>query len=747
MVEIVKIEKNNLEQYFEFGKVAKQCSGSVLYKCGKSVLLATVAADLDNTVDEDFLPLTVQYIEKSYSAGKIPGGFIKREAKPSDFETLTSRIVDRSIRPLFPKGYAHPTQVTILVLSVESDADLQVMALSAAQAALYASDIPLDIPVGAVRIGKIDGEFVVNPKRSELAKSSLDLFVSGTYNDLLMIEMRSLGKDEMISSPIDNALAMDGMVGEMVSVHRANEMSEQELLEALSLAQSAINEISSEYAERFAKAKKPHAKVTLKESIENQALYDNLKKDFLPQIQSAIKSMAKSERESELKAIAKEASAKYESDKAETTNTLKKIKKELVRAMILDERVRADGRGLKEVRPISIETNILPSTHGSTLFTRGQTQALVVATLGGDMDAQSYELITEKTNAKEKFMVHYNFPGFSVGEANMIGAPGRRELGHGNLAKRAIEPTIINPDGKTIRLVSEILESNGSSSMATVCGGSLALRAADIEVTSLVAGVAMGLVVEGDKYGVLTDIMGLEDHDGDMDFKVAGTREGITAMQMDIKLGGLDFAILKEALHQAKEGREHILNIMEKAESEIVINESILPSTNIFNVHPSKIVDIIGQAGKTIKEIIERFGVSIDLDREKGEVKVSGGDKGKVTEASDHIIEITNKPSERGGHGRDRGDRGERAPNPADVYNVGDKFSGKVKKIVEFGAFIELPKGGDGLLHISKLSDKRVNKVSDVLSEGQEVEAEILSINKNKVELGLVNNSKENVES
>ena len=386
--------------------------------------------------------------------------------------------------------------------------------------------------------------------------------------------------------------------------------------------------------------------------------------------------------------------------------------------MVLEESVRADGRGLKEVRPISIDTNFLPNAHSSVLFTRGQTQALVVATLGGDMDAQSYELLTDKASSKERFMVHYNFPPFSVGEASSISAPGRRELGHGNLAKRALEASIINGDMRTIRLVSEILESNGSSSMATVCGGSLALVAAGIECTSLVAGVAMGLVCENDKYAVLTDIMGLEDHDGDMDFKVAGSRHGITAMQMDIKLGGLNMQILKDALNQAKEARNHILNLMEEAREKIILNESVLPSSQIFSIEPSKIIEVIGQAGKTIKEIIEKFGVAIDLNRENGEVKVSGSNKEKVEAAKEHILKITK--------------------NLQDIYKVGDIYQGKVKKVVEFGAFVELPEGYDGLLHISKITNSRDEKASDVLSVGEMVEVEVLSLNKNKVELGLI---------
>ena len=401
------------------------------------------------------------------------------------------------------------------------------------------------------------------------------------------------------------------------------------------------------------------------------------------------------------------------------------------------------GRKLNEIRPISIETNLLPLAHGSCLFTRGQTQALVIATLGNDKDAQMYDLLTEKNSVSDTFMVNYNFPGFSVGEASPLRAPGRRELGHGNLARRALEPVVSINRLQTIRLVSEILESNGSSSMATVCGGALALKAAGVEIEKLVAGIAMGLVFEGDKHAVLSDIMGLEDHDGDMDFKVAGTRDGITALQMDIKLGGISRDVLKEALFQAKEGRAHILGLMEAASREIVVNNAILPKLELFSVDPSKIVDIIGQAGKTIKEIIEKFEVSIDLDREKGEVKIAGENKTNVDAAKEHIIKITNKPSfggRGGGHGRDRNDRhgAPREEKPVPTFVQDEIVDGTVKRIVDFGAFVELPGGIDGLLHVSKIADHRVEKVSDYLALEQKVRVKILKQTGNKIELELI---------
>ncbi len=395
--------------------------------------------------------------------------------------------------------------------------------------------------------------------------------------------------------------------------------------------------------------------------------------------------------------------------------------------MIVNEKVRADGRGLKDVRPIEIDTNILPSAHSSCLFTRGETQALVVGTLAGPKDGQMYETLTEKSTSVENFMVHYNFPGFSVGEAKPMFGVGRRELGHGNLAKKALESTIDKDYGDTVRLVSEILESNGSSSMATVCGGSLALKAAGIPISNLVAGVAMGMVVEGDNYSVLTDIMGLEDHDGDMDFKVAGTKEGITALQMDIKLGGIELSVLREALYQAKEGREHILGLMENAAEEIIPSEA-LPLIEQFAIDPSKFMVVIGKAGATIKEIIEKFSVSIDLDRDTGNVKVSGDNKQNVLDACEHIKTISNNaPARRDNH--------KKHIDFEKLYSIDEILTGKVVRLADFGAFVELPKGGEGLLHISKISKERVKKVEDVLKVDDDVEIKVLKVKKDRIEL------------
>ena len=727
------IEVNNQVEIFDLNKVAKQASGAVLLRVKNTVVLATVARE-DVQVEEDFLPLTVQYIEKAYAAGKIPGGYVKRETKPGDFETLTARIIDRSLRPLFPKGYAYPTQIVVMVLSADPEVDLQVVSLNAASVALYLSDIPVNRPVCGVRVGYIDDKFVINPSNSELKQSAIDLYVAGTKDELLMIEMRSLPQQTTQLIPM---VAIEPMIDPSLSDSMAqkqvmNEFSEDMMVEAIDFAGKAILRASNAYEEAFKEHKKEDAALELKPEIENENVAIYIDKFYKAEVKNAINQMAKSERASELGKIAKQISSdevaqKEGWDEAVISNVLGKYKKKIVREQIINEGVRADGRGLEEVRPISIETNVLPNAHGSCLFTRGQTQALVVATLGTDSDAQMYDILTEKAPLVEKFMFNYNFPGFSVGEASPLKAPGRRELGHGNLAKRALAPSIDLASPYTIRVVSEILESNGSSSMASVCGGSLALRAAGVNTQKLVAGVAMGLIFEGDKHAVLTDIMGLEDHDGDMDFKVAGTSDGITALQMDIKLGGISLEVLKEALYQAKRGREHILALMTQADKNIEINEDVLPKLELFSVDPSKIVDIIGQAGKTIKEIIEKFEVSIDLDREKGEVKIAGGAKKNVDAAKDYIISITSKENSRS-FGKKPFKHDKERVKP--TFNIGDEFVGSVKSVVDFGVFIELKDGVDGLLHISKIKSP--------LNVGDQVKVCVSEQKGNKISLSLV---------
>ncbi len=721
-----EFEMDNLKEIYELGEVARQTNGAVLLRSGKTVMLATVVME-DEPVEEDFLPLTVQYIEKSYAAGKIPGGFVKREQKPGDFETLTARVVDRALRPLFPKGFLYPVVITVMVLSADRESDLQVLALKAASAALFISDIPIRTAVSGVRVAKIDGEVVFNPTLSQLKESTLDLYLAGTKEDLLMIEMAAQGsyRSEVIpTTPIDPFMDPT-LAEEVVMVREPNEMDEEELASLIEEGKKLLNQECKEYEKYFIEAAKPMRELAIVPETINEEIWVYIDEIYKDDIKEAVSAMAKSERNQLLKDIAKKIAedevAKEQGWEYELIyKVVEKYKRKIVREMILQEGKRADGRGLKEVRPIDIKTNILPSAHGSCLFTRGETQALVVCTIGEKTDAQMFENLTSSGPEYEHFMVHYNFPPFSVGEAKPIGAPGRRELGHGNLARRALEPVVDVPEDKTYRLVSEILESNGSSSMATVCGGALALRAANIELADLVAGVAMGLVVEEDRYAILTDIMGLEDHDGDMDFKIAGTHKGINAMQMDIKLGGIKQEILKEALLQAKEARLHILEIMKKAEEEIEINEENLPTTETIFVHPSKVADIIGQAGKTIKEIIEKFEVTIDIDREKGKVRVTGKNRPKVVAACEHIENITSKPT----------------PKPVQ-FTPGEILKGRVKRTTSFGAFVELPGGVDGLLHISKLSAGRVERVEEVVQSGDEVEVEVLSQKGHKIELAL----------
>ncbi|WP_418178894.1 polyribonucleotide nucleotidyltransferase [Aliarcobacter lanthieri] len=709
-----EFELNSKKEIFEFNKVAKQANGSALLKVGDAVVLATVACEFDNPVSEDFTPLTVQYIEKTYAAAKLPGGFVKREGKPNDFETLTSRVIDRSLRPLFPKGFVYPTTITVMVLSADKNVDLQTLSLNAANAALYTSNLPIKKSVCGVRIGKIDNKLIVNPTQEELNNSTLDLYVAGSKDELLMIEMKSISSIEE-------------------KIHKTNEIVEDNLVDAISFAQDALKEANITYENGFEKACKEKAQIELVEFTIDEKIISYVRDNFSNEIKEAIKKLAKSERATQLKDVAKMISKnEYCISNEIEFNTIYEavsiVKKEIVRTMIVKDRVRADGRGLKDVRPISIETNILPSTHSSCLFTRGETQALVIGTLAGAKDGQMYEVLTDKSTSMENFMVHYNFPGFSVGEAKPIFGVGRRELGHGNLAKKALESTINKNFNDTIRIVSEILESNGSSSMATVCGGSLALKAARVPISDLVAGVAMGMVVEDSNYAVLTDIMGLEDHDGDMDFKVAGTKNGITALQMDIKLGGIELKVLKEALLQAKEGREHILAIMEEASKDIVSSKA-LPKVEEFPIDSSKMMVVIGKGGATIKEIIEKYSVSIDLDRDNGIVKVSGENEQKINDACEFIKNLVNNSNSSKSQSKNI--------DFEKLYSVDEVVSGRVERVVDFGAFILLSKGGEGLLHISKISDKRVEKASDVLSIGQEIEIKVLKVQKDRIELGM----------
>ncbi len=687
-MDFITINSVNKTEEFALKQVAKQATSSLLYRLGKTIILASVCVERE-PVSEDFLPLVVQFLEKSYAAGKIPGGFVKREGRAQDFEILTSRIIDRTLRPLFPKDYRYPTQITLMVLSHDIENDLQVSALNAASAALFLSHVAPFKSVSACRIARVDNEFIINPSASLLNQSSLDLFVSGTKESLNMIEMRSLGQ-------------------------QLNALEEPLMLEALELAQKSLKETCTLYEETFT----PYQNELLfKESqgiVFNERLLDLLKNQYFNEIIKGIESSALSERENVFNEIARKISeAHSEFGLEEIEWSLEKVKKTEIRRMIIKDKIRPDKRALEEVRPISIESDLLPMAHSSILFTRGQTQSLVVGVLGTDNDAQTHESLEHKTPIKERFMFHYNFPPFCVGEASSIGATSRRELGHGNLAKRALETSIKNKE-QVIRLVSEILESNGSSSMASVCAGSLALYASGVEIYDLVAGVAMGMVSEGQDHAILSDISGLEDAEGDMDFKIAGNLEGITAMQMDTKMSGIQLEILYQALLQAKRAREHILKIMHEAKEKIVINFSHLPMTEVFNVAPDKIIEIIGQGGRVIKEIVEKFEVKIDLNKPSGEVKIMGN-KERVLKTKEFILNYL--------HSLDQ---------ELEQYAIDEVLEAQVKRIVDFGAFLSLPKGGEGLLR-----KQHMERCQVALKEGDSIRCRVISFNKGKIALDL----------
>ncbi|GHP69031.1 polyribonucleotide nucleotidyltransferase [Helicobacter pylori] len=687
-MDFITINSSNKTEEFALKQVTKQATSSLMYRLGKTIILASVCVERE-PVSEDFLPLVVQFLEKSYAAGKIPSGFIKREGRAQDFEILTSRLIDRTLRPLFPKDYRYPTQITLMVLSHDIENDLQVSALNAASAALFLSHIAPIKSVSACRIARIDNEFIINPSISLLNQSSLDLFVSGTKESLNMIEMRSLGQ-------------------------QLNALEEPLMLKALELAQRSLKETCTLYEEIFT----PHQNELLfKESqgiIFNERLLDLLKNQYFDEIIKGIESSALSERENVFNEIARKISeAHSEFSLEEIELSLEKVKKTEIRRMIIKDKIRPDKRALEEVRPILIESDLLPMAHSSILFTRGQTQSLVVGVLGTDNDAQTHESLEHKAPIKECFMFHYNFPPFCVGEASSIGATSRRELGHGNLAKRALETSIKNKE-QVIRLVSEILESNGSSSMASVCAGSLALYASGVEIYDLVAGVAMGMVSEGQDHAILSDISGLEDAEGDMDFKIAGNLEGITAMQMDTKMSGIQLEVLYQALLQAKKAREHILKIMHEAKEKIVINFSHLPATEIFNVAPDKIVEIIGQGGRVIREIVEKFEVKIDLNKSSGEVKIMGN-KERVLKTKEFILNYL--------HSLDQ---------ELEQYAIDEVLEAQVKRIVDFGAFLSLPKGGEGLLR-----KQNMDRCQVVLKEGDSIRCRVISFNKGKIALDL----------
>ncbi|MFL6707511.1 MAG: polyribonucleotide nucleotidyltransferase [Massilia sp.] len=661
----------------ETGEIARQASGAVMVSIEDTVVLATVVARKDAKPGQDFFPLTVDYVEKTYAAGKIPGGFFKREGRPSEKETLTSRLIDRPIRPLFPEGYLNEVQVIIHVLSVNPEIDPDIAAMIGASAALSVSGVPFNGPVGAARVGYANGQYILNPTTTELKTSQMDLVVAGTETAVLMVESEAQQLSEEI------------MLGAVVFGH-----------DQMKAVIDAIHELVRDGGKD---------EIVWTPPAKNEALIARVAKFADAKINDAYQTKQKSERQAKLKSAFSEVVADLNAetpdapvDAAEVGNILFDIEAKVVRSQILNGEPRIDGRDTRTVRPISIRTSILPRTHGSALFTRGETQALVVATLGTARDSQKIDaLMGEYTDS---FMMHYNMPPFATGETGRVGTPKRREIGHGRLAKRALIAAL--PDAAdfsySVRLVSEITESNGSSSMASVCGGCLALMDAGVPMKAHVAGIAMGLIKEGGKFAVLSDILGDEDHLGDMDFKVAGTANGITALQMDIKIMGITKEIMQVALAQAKEGRQHILGEMQKAMPHVKTELSdFAPRLITIKINPEKIRDVIGKGGAVIRALTEETGTQIDISDE-GVVTIASVDAAAGQEAKRRIEELT-----------------------ASV-EVGKTYDGVVLKLLDFGAIVQVMPGKDGLLHISQIANERVNAVADYLKEGQQVRVKVL---------------------
>ena len=659
----------------ETGEIARQADGAVIIDVDGTSLLVTVVGKKE-AAGGDFFPLTVNYQEKAYAAGKIPGGFFKREGRPSEKETLTSRLIDRPIRPLFPEGYTNEVQIIATVISLNPDVDPEIPALLGASAALAVSGLPFNGPIGAACVGYKDGAYLINPSPSALKDSELTLVVAGTAHAVLMVESEAIGLSEEI------------MLGAVLFGH-----------EQMQVAINAINEFAKDAGAGVVEWVAPEA---------NNELIRLVTAEVEAGIKDAYTIAEKLVRQEHLKGIRSAVVEKLAINFAEKDirGIIEHLEYSIVRNAILNEGKRIDGRAYDKIRPISIRTGVLPRTHGSALFTRGETQALVIATLGTARDAQIIDALAGEY--KEPFMLHYNFPPYSVGETGFVGSPKRREIGHGRLAKRGVAAVLPNMDEfpYTIRVVSEITESNGSSSMASVCGSSLALMDAGVPIKSPVAGIAMGLIKEGDKFAVLSDIMGDEDHLGDMDFKVAGSVDGITALQMDIKIDGITSEIMKTALEQAKHGRLHILGEMNKALATTRDEMSdFAPRIITFKIDPAKIREVIGKGGATIRSITEQTGASVDLT-DDGIVKVASVDKAAGEEARRLIEEIT-----------------------AEV-EVGKIYEGKVARLMDFGAFVTILPGKDGLVHISQISDEHVDKVSDRLNEGDIVKVKVLEIDR-----------------
>ena len=655
----------------ETGKIARQATGAVMATMGDTVVLCTVVANPKPNPNQDFFPLTVNYQEKFYATGKIPGGFLRREGRPSDKETLTSRLIDRPIRPLFPKGFMNAVQVIATVMSVDRDMDPDIIALIGSSAALAVSGIPFAGPIAAARVGFADGRYLLNPGYEEMESSALNMVVAGTESAVLMVESQA------------QELTEDQMLGGVLYGHME-----------MQVAIDAIKELAAEAGKprwEFQPPTMDPALVDRVESLSRQPLKDAYKIHDKQERQGAVRT-ARDMLLAELDGDAGD----FESD--DIVDAFYKLEKDIVRASVLDGEPRIDGRDTKTVRPINVEVGVLPKAHGSALFQRGETQAIVVATLGTLRDAKLIEAL--EGTYKDNFMLHYNFPPFSVGEEAFLGGPKRREIGHGNLARRGIAACLPTEEEfpYTVRVVSEITESNGSSSMASVCGSSLALMDAGVPVRAPIAGVAMGLVKDGDRFAVLTDILGDEDHLGDMDFKVAGTAQGVTALQMDIKIEGVTEEIMETALGQALDARMHILGEMNNviSESRATVSDNA-PSMVVLKVDPDKIRDIIGKGGATIRSIVEDTGAEVDVE-DDGSVRIYAEDGESKDAAVARVQEITAEAE------------------------VGKIYSGRVARIVDFGAFITILPGKDGLLHISQIAQERVEKVTDYLEEGQEIE-------------------------
>lgn len=677
--EKVSVDVNGRTLSIETGSLAKQANGSVLVRYGETVVLVTVVADKKIREGVDFLPLTVDYQEMSYAAGRIPGGFLKREGRASEKEILTSRLIDRPVRPLFPDGYFYETQVIATVLSMDQENETDTLAMTGASAALEISDIPFKGPLAGVRVGRIDGEFICNPTNSQLKESDLDLLVAGTRDAVVMVE------------------------------GGASMLPEDVMLEAIWYGHGSLQPIlaiQQELRGIAGKPKKEHTAPVIESDFKKR-----IEEVAREKIAHAIRIPAKLERYGRLDEIAEEAvealSHEYEGRGGEIKELITELKGEMVREMYLSDKKRIDGRAFSDVRPITCEVRTLPRPHGSALFTRGETQVLATTTLGTSTDEKKIESLLG--NSYKSFMLHYNFPPYSVGEVKFLRGPGRREVGHGALAERAIARVLPSNDDfpYTIRVVSDVLESNGSSSMATVCGGTLSLMDAGVPIKAPVGGIAMGLIKEDEDVIILSDILGDEDHLGDMDFKVTGTRDGITALQMDIKIEGITKDILEKALYQAKEGRLRILDKMESAIPEPRKSLSAYaPRILTMEINPEKIRDVIGPGGRMIRQIVEKTGAKIDVE-DSGKVSIISADSSASDKAVGMIKEICQE------------------------VQVAELYMGKVKKITNFGAFVEILPGLDGLVHISQLSPERVRNVTDVLKEGDEVLVKVLAIDEN----------------